>query len=68
MTAGRKAGIVALAAGLLAALLLHGRGPAPPIFDGIVVPPVPYHWESPARGPSRRQHATVAGRRHVPSA
>ena len=47
MTAGRKAGIVALAAGLLAALLLHGRGPVPPIFDGIVVPPAPYHWESP---------------------
>jgi len=47
MTAARKAGIAALAVGVMAALLLHGRGSAPPVFDGIVVPPAPYHWESP---------------------
>jgi hypothetical protein len=47
MTGQRKAGILALFVGLLAVLLLHGRTVAPPIFDGIVVPPSPYHWESP---------------------
>jgi hypothetical protein len=47
MTGQRKAGILTLLAGLLAALLLHGRTVAPPIFDGIAVPPSPYHWESP---------------------
>jgi hypothetical protein len=27
--------------------VLHGRLGAPPIYDGIVVPPEPYRWESP---------------------
>lgn len=43
----RKAGSLAVFVGLLAALILHGRTAAPPIFDGIAVPPSPYHWESP---------------------
>jgi len=37
----------ALALGLIAAALLHGRTVAPPVFDGIIVPPEPYRWESP---------------------
>jgi len=39
--------MLALLLGMLAALLLHGRTVAPPVFDGIAVPPSPYHWESP---------------------
>jgi hypothetical protein len=44
---GRRVGLVALALGLIAAALLHGRIAAPPIYDGIIVPPEPYRWESP---------------------
>jgi hypothetical protein len=43
----RRAGVMALALGLLAAALLHGRMAAPPVYDGIVVPPEPYRWQSP---------------------
>jgi len=43
----RRAGLVALALGLTAAGLLHGRSGAPPVYDGIIVPPEPYRWESP---------------------
>ena len=46
MTA-RRAGFLALALGLTAAALLHGRIAAPPIYDGIIPPPEPYRWESP---------------------
>src|SRR6266513_2544844 len=46
MTA-RRAGSVALALGLMAAALLHGRMAIPPVYDGIIVPPEPYRWESP---------------------
>ena len=46
MTA-RRAGLIALAFGLLAAGLLHGRMVAPPVYDGIIVPPEPYRWVSP---------------------
>ena len=46
MTRARRAGIVALGIGLLTAALLHSRV-APPVFDGIVVPPEPYRWVSP---------------------
>ncbi|TMC26664.1 MAG: hypothetical protein E6J32_11660 [Chloroflexi bacterium] len=46
MTGARRGGLAALALGLIAAALLHGRG-GPPVFDGIVVPPEPYRWESP---------------------
>jgi hypothetical protein len=47
MTPTRRAGVVAIALGLAAAALLHGRLAAPPVYDGIVVPPEPYRWESP---------------------
>ena len=46
MRAPRRAGLVALALGLLAAALLHSKS-APPVFDGIIVPPEPYRWVSP---------------------
>jgi hypothetical protein len=39
--------LIALIAGAGSAFLLHGRFMAPPIYDGIVVPPEPYRWESP---------------------
>src|SRR3989442_7906871 len=43
----RRAGLAALALGLIAAALLHSRMAAPPVYDGIIVPPEPYRWESP---------------------
>jgi hypothetical protein len=43
----RRTGFVALLVGLSAAALLHGRMVAPPVYDGIIVPPEPYRWESP---------------------
>ena len=43
----RRAGLLALALGLIAAALLHGQLAGPPIYDGIIVPPEPYRWESP---------------------
>jgi len=46
LIAPRRAGLAALALGLIAAALLHGGG-APPVFDGIIVPPEPYRWENP---------------------
>ena len=46
MTA-RRAGVAALALGLITAALLHGRMGSPPVYDGIIVPPEPYRWESP---------------------
>ena len=46
MTPPRRAGLVALALGLLVAGLLHSRS-EPPLYDGIVVPPEPYRWVSP---------------------
>src|SRR5713226_1204319 len=47
MTRARRAGLAALALGLAAAAVLHGRLIVPPVYDGIVVPPEPYRWESP---------------------
>ncbi len=46
MTA-RRMGLAALALGLAAAALLHGRVAGPPIYDGIIVPPEPYRWQLP---------------------
>ena len=47
MTGVRRYGLAALLLGLAAAAVLHGRLAGPPIYDGIVVPPEPYRWESP---------------------
>ena len=46
MTA-RRAGLIALAFGVIAAALLHGQMAAPPVYDGIIVPPESYRWVSP---------------------
>src|SRR5438094_5402795 len=43
----RRAGLAAITLGLIAAALLHGRMGIPPVYDGIIVPPEPYRWESP---------------------
>ncbi len=43
----RRAGLIALALGVVAAAMLHGRSAAPPVYDGIIVPPEPYRWVSP---------------------
>lgn len=43
----RRIGIGALTLGIAAALLLRGQLASPPVYDGIAVPPGPYHWESP---------------------
>jgi hypothetical protein len=40
-------GPLTLALGLIAAAFLHGRTSAPPVYDGIAVPPEPYRWVSP---------------------
>jgi hypothetical protein len=47
MRHARRLGIAALILGLAAALLLHDQLSVPPLYDGIVVPPAPYRWESP---------------------
>lgn len=47
MTRVRRLGLVALVSGLIGAALLHQQGAVPPIFDGIALPPEPYHWVSP---------------------
>lgn len=43
----RRAGLIALALGVVAAAMLHGRSAAPPVYDGIIVPPEPYRWVAP---------------------
>lgn len=47
MTGRRRLGYAALLLGLMAALLLHGSVASPPVYDGILVPPAPYRYESP---------------------
>lgn len=47
MTRARAVGLTALFLGLLALPLLHGRLPAAPVYDGIVLPPQPYRYQSP---------------------
>jgi hypothetical protein len=47
MSRGRRTGLVALALGLALAAVLHGHSWGPPIYDGIIVPPAPYRFESP---------------------
>ena len=47
MSGGRRAGLVAIALGIAVATLLHGRPSTPPVYDGIILPPTPYRYESP---------------------
>jgi hypothetical protein len=52
--------------GLLAAALLHGRGSAPPVYDGIIVPPEPYRWESPPPNLAAGNKPPLAGEATMP--
>jgi len=63
---GRRAGILALTAGLIAAALLHGRMAAPPVYDGIAVPPEPYRWVSPPPNVAAGNKAPLAGEATLP--
>src|SRR3989442_14369045 len=65
MTA-RHAGLVALALGLIAAALLHGRMAIPPVYDGIAVPPEPYRWESPPPNLAAGNKPPLAGDATLP--
>src|SRR5207247_7874813 len=56
----RRVGLVALALGLMAAALLHTRS-APPLYDGIVVPPEPYRWLSPPPNPKAGHKPPLSG-------
>lgn len=47
MISQRRAGLAALLLGVFTAFFLHGRLAGPPVYDGIVVPPAPYRFESP---------------------
>jgi hypothetical protein len=47
MKPGLRIGLLALVAGLCVSALLHGLGSRPPVYDGIVVPPAPYRYQSP---------------------
>jgi hypothetical protein len=65
MTA-RRAGLIALALGLVAAGLLHGRMAAPPVYDGIIVPPEPYRWVSPPPNLAAGNKAPQSGEATLP--
>jgi hypothetical protein len=65
MTA-RRVGLLALAMGLIAAALLHGRAAAPPVYDGIIVPPEPYRWESPPPNLAAGNKPPLAGDATLP--
>jgi hypothetical protein len=62
----RRSGLLALATGLIAAALLHGRGSAPPVYDGIIVPPEPYRWESPPPNLAAGNKPPLAGEATMP--
>jgi hypothetical protein len=62
----RRAGLLALAMGLIAAVLLHGRMAAPPVYDGIIVPPEPYRWESPPPNLAAGNKTPLAGEATLP--
>jgi hypothetical protein len=62
----RRSGLLALATGLIAAALLHGGGSAPPVYDGISVPPEPYRWESPPPNLAAGNKPPLAGEATMP--
>ncbi|HXN00756.1 MAG TPA: hypothetical protein VN973_02575, partial [Candidatus Dormibacteraeota bacterium] len=68
MTRGRRAGLAALALGLAAAAVLHGRLAGPPVYDGIIVPPDPYRWESPPPNLRAGNKAPLPGEATLPVA
>ena len=66
MSRGRRIGALALAVGTAAALLLHGRPPIPPIYDGIIVPPAPYRYESPPPNVRNGNQKPLGGQATLP--
>ncbi len=65
MIGARRAGLVALALGVIAAALLHGKG-APPVYDGIIVPPEPYRWASPPPNLKNGNQPPLSGEATLP--
>ena len=59
-------GRLALLFGLLAAAMLHGTQSAP-IYDGIVVPPAPYRYESPPPNLANGNQPPLSGQSILPA-
>jgi hypothetical protein len=66
LSRSHRAGLLALAAGTVAAALLHAQGAAPPVFDGIIVPPEPYRWVSPPPSLASGNKAPLPGEVTLP--
>jgi hypothetical protein len=66
MSRGRGIGVLALAVGTVAAMLLHGRPSIPPIYDGIIVPPAPYRYESPPPNVRNGNQKPLGGQATLP--
>jgi hypothetical protein len=66
MMRGHRAGLAALVLGMAAAALLHGRLATPPVYDGIIVPPEPYRWESPPPNLRAGNKAPLPGEATLP--
>lgn len=62
----RTIGAAALALGVIGAILLHGRTAAPPVYDGIVVPPAPYRYESPPPNLRNGNQPPLGGKQTFP--
>jgi hypothetical protein len=60
--------LAALALGLAAAALLHGRLAGPPVYDGIIVPPESYRWESPPPNLRAGNKPPLSGQTSLPMA
>jgi hypothetical protein len=66
MSRGRRIGALALVVGAVAAMLLHGRASIPPIYDGIIVPPAPYRYESPPPNVRNGNQKPLGGQTTLP--
>jgi hypothetical protein len=66
MRSARSLGLLALFAGLFAASVLHSRLDAPPIYDGIIVPPAPYRYQSPPPSVAQGNQKPLSGEGTLP--
>lgn len=66
MTA-RRFGLLTLLLGLVGAAFLHGDTSAPPVYDGIVVPPAPYRYESPPPNLANGNKPPLGGETTLPA-
>jgi hypothetical protein len=62
----RRTGLLALLLGVAGAAMLHGVG-VPPVYDGIVVPPAPYRWESPPPNLANGNQRPLSGETTLPA-